>query len=112
MRSKRAASGRLLAVLALEHQLQDEDDVLPMRRLPQRTTAASSPAGQRRNRIAALAAAAAAAAAEVDAEGAPVGAPTWTSLRVFELYATSHSPLRQVQGGRSASAVTRYFSLA
>ena len=71
MRSKRAASGRLLAVLALEHQLQDEDDVLPMRRLPQRTTAASSPAGQRRNRIAALAAAAAAAAAaEVDAEGA------------------------------------------
>jgi len=69
MRSKRAASGRLLAVLALEHQLQDEDDVLPMRRLPQRTTAASSPAGQRRNRIAALAAAAA-AAAEVDAEGA------------------------------------------
>ena len=71
-RSKRAASGRLLAVLALEHQLQDEEeDVLPVRQLPQRTTAASSPAGQRRNRIAVLAAAAAAAAeaAAAEAEG-------------------------------------------
>jgi hypothetical protein len=48
-----------------------------MRRLPQRTTAASSPAGKRRNRIAALAAAAAATAAEVDTEGeAAAGAET------------------------------------
>ena len=70
-RSKRVASGGLLAVLALEHQLQheDEDAVLPMRQQPQRMTAASSPAGQRRSRMAMLAAAAAAAAAEPEAGG-------------------------------------------
>ena len=69
-RSKRVASGGLLAVLALEHQLQDEDEdaVLPMRQQPQRMTAASSPAGQRRSHMAMLAAAAA-AAAEPEAGG-------------------------------------------
>ena len=68
--SQRAAAAGLIAVLAMEHELEDAEEVLPMRQLPQRTAATSSPAGQRRNRIAVLAAAAAAAASEAGEEQA------------------------------------------
>ncbi|EFN57762.1 expressed protein [Chlorella variabilis] len=68
--SQRAAAAGLIAVLAMEHELEDAEEVLPVRQLPQRTAATSSPAGQHRNRIAVLAAAAAAAASEAGEEQA------------------------------------------